>query len=57
MIRLVLAAAALVLLTGCDMLRCEGGAAPGYGTADCGLHTTFLAVAHTQSHPRPLAKS
>jgi hypothetical protein len=57
MIKVILAAAALVLLTGCNMLRCEGGAAPGYGTADCGIHTTFLAAAHPPVHARPLAKS
>jgi hypothetical protein len=57
MIRLLLAAAALVLLAGCNMIDCEGAAVPGYGAGNCRFHTTFLAAAHMQVHPRPLAKS
>ncbi|HXQ12443.1 MAG TPA: hypothetical protein VN805_15730 [Caulobacteraceae bacterium] len=57
MIRLILAAAALLLLAGCNMVNCDGAAAPGYGAADCGIHTTFLAAAATHARPRPLAKS
>jgi hypothetical protein len=57
MLRLILAASALVLLTGCNMVNCEGAAAPSYGAADCGVHTTFLAAATPHAHARPLAKS
>ena len=58
MIRLMLAAASLVPLAGCNMVDCAGSAAsPGYGAADCGIHTTFLAAQTPPAHARPLAKS
>jgi hypothetical protein len=57
MIRLILAAAALTLLAGCNMVNCGASASPGYDAGDCGIHTTFLAAAGAHPHARPLAKS
>ena len=53
--RLILAAALLLSLTGCNMMNCGAETANGAGAADCGLHTTFLGV---RSHAaRPLAST
>ena len=57
MIRVILAAAALVLLAGCSMVNCGAAASPGYDAGDCGIHTTFLAAGEPHPHARPLAKS
>jgi hypothetical protein len=57
MLRLIVAAAAAVLLGGCNMMSCAGDAGGRSGAADCGIHTTFFAAVTAKPHPRALAKS
>jgi hypothetical protein len=57
MIRLVLAASALLLLAGCSALDCGGAAVPGADAGDCRVHTTFLAAAAPHAPARASAKS
>lgn len=48
---LLLVCAAALSTAGCNNFGCGGVATRGYGAADCGLHTTFLAVRGHSARP------
>ena len=56
MLKLALAGIAAVLLSGCNMMTCQGAGDSHSAAGDCGLHTTFLASLAAREPARTLGK-
>jgi len=56
MLKLALAGIAAALLSGCNMMTCQGAGDTHSAAGDCGLHTTFLASLAAREPARTLGK-
>ena len=57
MTKVLLAAAAALVLSACSNMGCDLAGNDRSGAGSCGLHTTFLASAAAAKHPHALGKS